>query len=65
MWDFLQNYWAVIALIFSEVLSFLPSKVNSIAQLVLKIGTMIFGQKEATAIKSANQKVVNKINFHS
>jgi hypothetical protein len=65
MWDFLHNYWAVAALILSEVLAFLPTKVNSIAQAVIKIGTAIFGQKENTAVKSANQKVINKINFHS
>lgn len=65
MWDFLHNYWAVIALIFSEVLALLPTKVSSIGQIVFKIATLIFGKKEETAVKSANQKVINKISFNS
>jgi len=64
MWDFLQQHWAVIALIISEVLAFLPTKVSSIVQVIMKIANMIFGRKEATAVKSANSKVINKINFY-
>lgn len=65
MWDFLQHHWAVIALITSEVLAFVPSKVNSIGQVVLKIGQFLFGNKENKTSKSAKTSVSMRNSFHS
>jgi hypothetical protein len=63
MWDFLQNYWAYIALGISEALAFVPSKYSGIAQAALKILSAIFTKKTDTSSKSATQSVNINQNF--
>lgn len=45
MIEFLRENWAIIALVCSELLAFVPVKFKGIAQLILKIGASIFGKK--------------------
>jgi hypothetical protein len=53
MWDFLQEHWAVAALILSEVLAFIPSKFSGIAQSIVSILNAIFSKSTESENKSA------------
>lgn len=43
--DFLQENWAVVALVVSEVAALLPGKVRGILQTVVLIGSKIFEKR--------------------
>jgi hypothetical protein len=49
IYDFILAHWAIIALVLSEVLSFLPSKVSGIAQLIFSVLKAIFQKKSEAA----------------
>jgi len=57
IYQFIVDHWAIIALVLSEVLSFLPTKVSGIAQLIFSILKAIFQKKEIEAIKKNNPVV--------
>lgn len=45
MIDFIQENWVIISLVASELLAFVPSKFNGLAQSAFKIVSIIFGKK--------------------
>ena len=47
MFDFIQENWVIISLVASELLAFVPSKFNGLAQSAFKIVSIIFGKKAA------------------
>jgi len=55
MIDFLKDNWAVIALVTSEVISFLPTKVGGIAQTVFKVLGLIFSSKKTNELPSTKK----------
>jgi len=50
--QFITDHWAIIALVLSEVLSFLPTKVSGIAQLIFSVLKAIFEKKQKATISS-------------
>jgi hypothetical protein len=42
MWTWLNDHWVYVAVVVSEVLPFIPGKINGILQAILKIGSSIF-----------------------
>jgi len=55
IYDFILAHWAVIALVLSEVLSFLPTKVSGIAQLVFSVLKAIFEKKTKATLSSLSK----------
>jgi hypothetical protein len=45
VWTYLNDNWALVALVVSEVAAFLPTKWNGIFQSILKIGAKLFTKK--------------------
>jgi len=55
--QFITDHWAIVALVLSEVLSFLPTKVSGIAQLIFSVLKAIFQKKENETLKKNNPVV--------
>jgi hypothetical protein len=45
IWTYLNDNWALVALVVSEVAAFLPTKWNGIFQSILKVGAKLFKKK--------------------
>jgi len=53
--QFITDHWAIIALVLSEVLSFLPTKVSGIAQLIFSVLKAIFEKKQKATLSSLSK----------
>jgi len=51
--DWIQTNWAVIGLVLSEILAFMPTKAKGIAQSIFAVANAIFKKKSTLKSKSS------------